>query len=210
MESNVFRADGFQNFIMGSPEGVRVIHGSGFGRWEQIRITRVLFVLGNQQVNCLLRESQRPHGVACFRRTYNQFPTDSIYLFRDGKRFTLPIQVRPLEGQQFTAPQAGGQLQVESCEKASALRFRKVHPDFLLRQNFHFFLFQLRKLAALGGIGEDQPLCHRLFQAVVQQRVDASHHSWAEAFVLEFRKILALDSSGFLEIVVKPLDLNGG
>ena len=27
----VFRADGLQNFVMGSPEGVRVIHGSGFG-----------------------------------------------------------------------------------------------------------------------------------------------------------------------------------
>ena len=77
-------------------------------------------------------------------------------------------------------------------------------------QNFHFFLFKLCQLAPLGRIGEDQPLRHRLFQAVVQQRVDASHHSWAEAFVLEFRKILALDSAGFLEVVVKPLDLNGG
>ena len=48
MEPNVFRADSFQNFIMGSTESVRVIHGSGFGRWEQIRIARVLFVLGNQ------------------------------------------------------------------------------------------------------------------------------------------------------------------
>ena len=53
-------------------------------------------------------------------------------------------------------------------------------------------------------------LRHRLLQAVVQQRVDAPHHSGAEAFVLEFRKILALDSSSFLEVVVKPLDLNGG
>ena len=44
----------------------------------------------------------------------------------------------------------------------------------------------------------------------MQQRVDAPHHSWAEAFVLEFGKIFALDSSGFLEVVVKPLDLNGG
>ena len=47
MEPDVLRADGLQNFVMGSPEGVRVIHGSGFGRWEQIRIARVLFVLGN-------------------------------------------------------------------------------------------------------------------------------------------------------------------
>ena len=27
MESDVLRADGFQNFVMGSPEGIRVIHG---------------------------------------------------------------------------------------------------------------------------------------------------------------------------------------
>ena len=40
--------------------------------------------------------------------------------------------------------------------------------------------------------------------------MNAAHHSWTEAFVLEFRKIFALDSSSFLEVVVKPLDLNGG
>ena len=48
VEPDVLRADGLQNFVMGSAEGIRVIHGSGFGRWEQIRIARVLFVLGNQ------------------------------------------------------------------------------------------------------------------------------------------------------------------
>ena len=47
MKPNVFRADGFQNFIVGSAESVRVVHGPGFGRWKQIRIARVLFVLGN-------------------------------------------------------------------------------------------------------------------------------------------------------------------
>ena len=78
MEPNVLRADGFQNFVMGSPEGVRVIHGSGFGRWEQIRIARVLFVFGNQQVDRLLRKGQRSHGVASFRRTDHQFPVDAV------------------------------------------------------------------------------------------------------------------------------------
>ena len=115
-----------------------------------------------------------------------------------------------MEGQQFTSPQAGGQFQIESGEKASALRFCEVHPDFLLRQDLHFFLFKLWQLAALGGVGEDEPLRHRLLQAVVQQCVDAPHHSGAETFVLEFGKILALDPSAFLEVVVKPLDLNGG
>ena len=47
MESDVLRADGFQNFIMRPAKSVRVIHGSGFGRREQIWVARVLFVLGN-------------------------------------------------------------------------------------------------------------------------------------------------------------------
>ena len=34
MKPNVFRADGFQNFIVGSAESVRVMHGSGLGRWK--------------------------------------------------------------------------------------------------------------------------------------------------------------------------------
>ena len=48
MEPDVFRADGLQNFIVSSPEGVRVIHSPGLGRWTQIRVARMLFVLGNQ------------------------------------------------------------------------------------------------------------------------------------------------------------------
>ncbi len=85
VEPDVLRADGLQNFIVGSPEGVRVIHGSGFGRREQIRVARMFLVLGNQQVNCLLRKGQRPHGVSRFRRAYNQFAVDAVYLFRDGE-----------------------------------------------------------------------------------------------------------------------------
>ena len=79
-----------------------------------------------------------------------------------------------------------------------------------MRQDLHFPFLELRQFAALSGIAEDQPLGHRLLQAVVQQRVDAPHHSGAEAFIPELRKIFALNPSAFLEIVVKPLDLNGG
>ena len=62
----------------------------------------------------------------------------------------------------------------------------------------------------MGGIGEEQVLRHRLLQAVVQQRVNTPNHSGTETFVLEFRKIFALDSPALLKGVVKPLDLNGG
>ena len=166
-------------------------------------------MFGDQQVNCLLREGQRSHGVASFRRTDHQFPVNSIYLFRDGECPVFNVQVRPLEGQQLPSPQAGGQFQIESGQQSSLFRFGKVHPDFLLRQDLHFPFLKLRQLAALCGVGEEQVLRHRLLQAVVQQCVDAANHSGAETFVPEFRKILALDPSVFLEVVVKSLDLNG-
>ena len=91
VKPDVLRADGLQNFIVGPAESVRVIHGSGLGRREQIWVARVFFVLGNQQVNRLLREGQSANGISRFRRTDHQFPVDSIYLLGDGKRFALYI-----------------------------------------------------------------------------------------------------------------------
>ena len=38
VKPDVFRADGLQNFVMGSPEGIRVIHSSGLWRGEQVRV----------------------------------------------------------------------------------------------------------------------------------------------------------------------------
>ena len=95
MEPNVLRADGLQNFVMRSPESVRVIHGSGLGRWEQIRGARVLFVFGNQQIHRLLRESQRSHGVACFRWTDHQFAVNAVHLLRDGKHPVFSEEAYP-------------------------------------------------------------------------------------------------------------------
>ena len=210
MEPNVLRTDGFQNFVMGSAESVRVIHGSGLGRWEHIWIARMFLMFGDQQVNGLLWEGQSANRISRFRRTDHQFTADSIYLLCDGECPVFDVQVRPLEGQQFPSPQAGGQLQIEGREKPTALRFCEVHPDFLLRQDLHFFLFKLRQFAALGRVGENESLRHRLLQAVVQQCVNTPHHSGTEADIFQWREVFALNSSGFLEIVVKPLDLNGG
>ena len=70
VKTDVLRADGLQNFVMGSAKSVRVIHGSGLGRWEQIWVARVLFVLGNQQVDRLLRKGQCANRISRFRRAY--------------------------------------------------------------------------------------------------------------------------------------------
>ena len=133
-----------------------------------------------------------------------------VYLLADRDGHILHVQVRPQQGKELASPQAGGQLQIEGREKPTALRFCEVHPDFLLRQDLHFFLFKLRQFAALGRVGENESLRHRLLQAVVQQCVNTPHHSGTEADIFQWREVFALNSSGFLEIVVKPLDLNGG
>ena len=36
VKSDVFRADGLQDLLMGVPEGVRVEHGAGLGRHKQV------------------------------------------------------------------------------------------------------------------------------------------------------------------------------
>ena len=70
VKPDVLRADDLQNFIVGSAESVWVIHGSGLGRWEQILVARVFFVLGNQQIDCLLWKGQCANRISRFRRAY--------------------------------------------------------------------------------------------------------------------------------------------
>ena len=88
--------------------------------------------------------------------------------------------------------------------------FGQMRADLVLRQYLHLALFQLRQAAALGGIGEEQPLRHRLLQTVVQQRVDAPYHASAETLVFQFDVGISLDAAGFLQVVVEFLDLDGG
>ena len=51
MKSNVFRADGFQNLLVGMPKGVRIEHSSRLGRREHVGISQVLLVLLHQQLH---------------------------------------------------------------------------------------------------------------------------------------------------------------
>lgn len=93
---------------------------------------------------------------------------------------------------------------------SAPFRFSQVRADLVLRQYLHLSLFQLRQAAALSGVGEEQPLRHRLLQAVVQQRVDAPYHAGAEALILQVDVGISLDAAGFLQVVVELLDLDGG
>ena len=54
MEPDMLGADGFQDLLVGVPEGVRIEHSSRLGRREHVGISRVLLVLLHQQLHCLL------------------------------------------------------------------------------------------------------------------------------------------------------------
>ena len=45
VKPDVLRADGLQDLLMGVPEGIRVEHGAGLGRYEQVGTVWVLCVL---------------------------------------------------------------------------------------------------------------------------------------------------------------------
>ena len=51
VKPDVLRTDGPQDLLMGVPEGVRVEHGAGLGRYEQVRTVGVLCVLLHQQLH---------------------------------------------------------------------------------------------------------------------------------------------------------------
>ena len=54
VEPDVLRADGFQDLLVGVPEGIWIEHPTRLGRREHIGISRVLLVLFHQQLHRLL------------------------------------------------------------------------------------------------------------------------------------------------------------
>ena len=99
VEAYVLRADGLQDFLMGVPEGVRVEHGAGLGRHEQVGTVWMLCVLLHQQLHRPLRDSQLADGVGRFGLTDHQLTVDAVHLLADGDGHILHIQVRPQESQ---------------------------------------------------------------------------------------------------------------
>jgi len=210
VKPDVLRTDGLQDLLMGVPEGIRVEHGAGLGRHEQVGTVWVLCVFLHQQLHRPLRDGQSADGVRRLGLADHQFTIDTVYLLADRDGHILHVQVRPQQGEELAPAQTGGQLQIEGCQQPAPLRFGQIRANLVLRQYLHLSLFQLRQAAALGGIGQDQPLRHRLLQTVVQQRVDAPYHAGAETLVFQFDVGIPLDAAGFLQVVVELLDPDGG
>ena len=74
VEADVLTPSHRQNFLVGVPEGVRVVHRPRFGRGEHIRIFWMLLVLQDQQIHRLLWDGDGTDGV-CYLLPECVFPT---------------------------------------------------------------------------------------------------------------------------------------
>ena len=106
-----------------------------------------------------------------------QLAVDGIHLLVDTQSADLEVQVRSLEGQQFTPAHPGGQLQEEQLIHPLRLGLDQKPLDFLPAQNLHLFLPQGRQLTADGRIGSDEALLHRPIQRHLAYCVTAAHRA---------------------------------
>ena len=104
---------------MGVAEGVRVEHGAGLGRYEQVGTVWVLCVFLHQQLHRPLRDGQLADGVGRLGLADHQFTVETVYLLADRDGHVLHIQVRPQQGEELAPAQTGGQLQIESRQQSA-------------------------------------------------------------------------------------------
>ena len=116
VEPNMFRTNGFQDLLMGVPEGIRIEHSSRLGRREHVGISQVLLVLLHQQLHRLLRDWQDADGIMGLGLAHHQFSFGAGHLLRNGDGSVLHVQIRPKKDQQFSPPHSRGQLQTERSQ----------------------------------------------------------------------------------------------
>ena len=71
---------------------------------------------------------------------------------------SVQIKVLPLEAQQLSPPQAGGQLHVVELEYTTVPCFPQEGGQLLHRESFHLLVFQLGQGATLRRIAKNDPL----------------------------------------------------
>ena len=85
VEAYVLRADSLQYLFVGVTEGVRVKHGAGFRRYEQVRAVGMLAMFLHQQLHRPLRDGQFADGVGRFGLADHQFTVETVVLLSHKK-----------------------------------------------------------------------------------------------------------------------------
>ena len=78
---------------MGVAEGVRVEHGAGLGRYEQVGAVWVLCVFLHQQLHRPLRDGQLADGVGRLGLADHQFTVETVVLLSKGEVDSKKIRV---------------------------------------------------------------------------------------------------------------------
>ena len=92
-----------------------------------------------------------------------------------------------MQGQQFSPPQAGGQVQQEQLEVPLRLCVDQKPLDLLTGEHLHLPCFLGRQLASDGGVHADQPLLHCLLQSGPAVHVAGPHHAVGQPLAVVFR-----------------------
>ena len=141
----------------------------------------MLLVLGNQQVDGLLRDADLSDGRFRLGTREGQFAVGVLdVLLADGDGFVLDVEVAPQESSQFTLAQSADQLQIEHGQQAPLVRGVEVYLDMLRLQYLHLEFLHLRRNAILGWVAEDQALFHGAVQCIVEHQVQAADGGAAE------------------------------
>ena len=148
----MFRANLLDDPFVQPAEAIRVPRLACARRWEQIWIRRVAFVFFHKKFHCVLWEKNRSDGIWRFGRTDDQLSALPRDAFVDRECTVLNIQVFPPQGQQFSAAQARGQLQIHRCKNPMLFRCIQIWADQCFRQNFHLFARVLWNFAILRRI----------------------------------------------------------
>ena len=145
----------------------------------------MLLVFCDQQIDGILWNRDFADGVFRFRARdvgFARIVASGLLADRDGLIFD--VQVRPLERHQLALAQAADEFQIEHRQDAALLGCGQIGPNLLWRQNFHFVLLDFRRDAVVRRISDDQALCHRAVERVVQHRVDAANCGGAQPRLL--------------------------
>ena len=114
VEADVLQSGVPEDLLVELYHRVGVVHLSGGGRGEHIRVFRVLLVLLNQQIHCLLGDGHPAHRGLGLGPGESQLAAGIFdVLLAHRNRPVLDVQVVPWKGHQLALLQAAHQLQVE-------------------------------------------------------------------------------------------------
>ena len=169
----------------------------------------MLLVLGNQQVDGLLRDADLSDGRFRLGTRERQFTVGILdVLLADGDGLVRDIEVTPQESGQLTFAQSADQFQIEHGQQAPFVRGVEVGLDMLRLENLHLEFLHLRCDAVFSGVAEDQALFHSAVQGVVQHQVQTANGGAAKARIAV--TAFAVGTTALHQLLVELLQVPGG